>query len=329
MGIMCVSGSHLYGTNLPSSDRDFKCIYVPTLQSLVFGEGIRNKKALPSGKASGDKMSAEEIETEYIPVQTFINDLYGGQTYAYELAFALDSTNGLVWPESEQDDDLLQRLINFCNQMRSQHLFGSTRAMTSYAMTQAEKYGLKSSRYKKLRDAHAFFSSFDRSAVINTLDLSQGLAEGFFKSVAQISKNDKHGIIPGIVVNHLKFPWTVTCGTVVDSLKSNLSSYGERSIVSSSSCADLKAIMHAVRICKQAIEMLETNALVFPVKHAEFLKGIRLGAVSVDEAKAVFEADMDRLIELEDSYSRVDETQRYAKFTELRQEFLFSLYGLQ
>ena len=38
---LCKFGSHLYGTNTPESDEDFKGVYLPTLEQCITGDHPR------------------------------------------------------------------------------------------------------------------------------------------------------------------------------------------------------------------------------------------------------------------------------------------------
>ena len=37
--MLCQAGSHLYGTNIPNSDRDFKAVHIPGYKDILMGSG--------------------------------------------------------------------------------------------------------------------------------------------------------------------------------------------------------------------------------------------------------------------------------------------------
>jgi len=86
-------GSHLYGTNSETSDHDFKAVYLPELQDLLLCKslGVKRYRFDKDGNTigDGDTMPADGYEAEHTPVQKFVRDFLGGQTYAVETVFAV------------------------------------------------------------------------------------------------------------------------------------------------------------------------------------------------------------------------------------------------
>jgi len=83
-------GSKLYGTSTPTSDTDEKVVYIPELNDLLLCKtpGIFKRRFDAEGRQLNDneKMADNGVETEYIPLQRFVRDFVGGQTYALEIA---------------------------------------------------------------------------------------------------------------------------------------------------------------------------------------------------------------------------------------------------
>lgn len=80
-------GSHLYGTNTPTSDVDMKYIYLPSLDDMLIGKKAETK-VVKTNTVKNTRNSAEDIDEEFIPVQQFARHFVEGQTYALELAYA-------------------------------------------------------------------------------------------------------------------------------------------------------------------------------------------------------------------------------------------------
>jgi len=60
--------------------------------------------------------------------------------------------------------------------------------------------------------------------------------------------------------------------------------YGRRSqAAAEANGADYKAMMHALRISGEAIELIETGHITIPLKETEYLIRVRKGEVSTDE----------------------------------------------
>ena len=66
-----VFGSHLYGTSSPSSDKDFKGVYVPTLDQMKLG---RFPKSINENTKlnSSEKNTSEDTDTETYSLHYFL-----------------------------------------------------------------------------------------------------------------------------------------------------------------------------------------------------------------------------------------------------------------
>lgn len=91
-------GSHLYGTSTPSSDVDYKVLYLPSIDLVLMGHRIANFKTRfnADGTIITDHkapMPPNGWEIEYIALQTFLSDYFAGQTYAVEMLYGLFANN--------------------------------------------------------------------------------------------------------------------------------------------------------------------------------------------------------------------------------------------
>lgn len=87
----CLFGSGLYGTKTPTSDRDVKHVVLPELNDLLLGKKVTNT-VKKTNKLANTKNTEDDVDEEFIPLQVFAQDFMMGQTYAIELAFAVDNT---------------------------------------------------------------------------------------------------------------------------------------------------------------------------------------------------------------------------------------------
>lgn len=97
-------GSHLYGTNIDTSDYDYKHIALPSLNDMLIGKPLQNvvKQTNTDGKNSN-----KDVDNEYIPIQIFAKHFLEGQIYALEIAFSnKDSHCGLF---SQFNQELIKR----------------------------------------------------------------------------------------------------------------------------------------------------------------------------------------------------------------------------
>src|ERR1035438_5626454 len=119
-------GSKLYGTNTPSSDVDLKHVILPNLNDLLVGKKVQNivKK---TNTEKNTRNSSEDVDEEFIPVQVFAHDFLDGQTYALELAYAVEFTEA-----GQILHDPLFR--GFCRELRNQFLTSNMSALIGYSV---------------------------------------------------------------------------------------------------------------------------------------------------------------------------------------------------
>lgn len=127
-------GSHLYGTNTPDSDLDYKGVYLPRVEDLILGRA-QNIVSLKRPKLPGEKNTTGDVDREYMSLQKFIKLACEGQMVAIDMLHAHESKwelSSWVW------DELRARRQEFYSRNMS--------AFVGYARRQAAKYGVKGSR---------------------------------------------------------------------------------------------------------------------------------------------------------------------------------------
>lgn len=302
-------GSHLYGTNGPTSDLDFKVVCLPSLVDLLKNTQQKNRKVLPEGKKDGEKMNKDEAEYEYIPLQVFLNDFFNGQTYALEIAFAV--MQGKFTAMDTRDTHELEEWINM---LVGLYLTSNVKKMVGYAVSQSQNYGLKTERYTVLRDAIAIVQSYLDTQATNAgflasvqvaqnvrLDAAPSLVERLVelkhvKCCEILNGSGGTAMAPAIEICGKQFPLTTAVSTVLRSITSLLNTYGDRVKKYDGEGVDWKALSHAIRITEQVLELSKTGFITFPRPNAAYLKSVKDGEVSIEEATAVL---TDRFNELD------------------------------
>ncbi len=294
-----LTGSHLYGTATKTSDYDYKVVVLPALNDLLLNKRITNYKEKPEGMKASDKMVAGETETEYIPLQTFFNDFFSGQTYALELAFA--TAQG----KHDARDGLWLATSSICSQMIERFLTRNVQKMVGYAVAQSRLYGLKTERFTSVKvfvnTVEDHFIPELGKAQAEKLMRTQKLQDSpmllekllMLEHVKEATlKNAKGGMAdaPALDVCGKLFPMTNTWATVLASMKTTLSNYGNRVADFEGEGVDWKALSHAIRITEQVLELSETGKLTFPRPNADFLLAVKKGKVPLEEANAYLES---------------------------------------
>jgi hypothetical protein len=179
-------GSKLYGTSTPTSDRDIKHIVLPSLDDLLLGKKLE-AKVKKTNKVEHTRNSADDIDEEFIPLQIFARHFVEGQTYAIELAFAVEGTHAeqeifdsrgrvtrsipfrgegspMVAIRDVQFDCTAYEdpmFLVFVRELREKFLTSNIKAMMGYVVNQASLYSFKGERLNATRELLAIFNNID------------------------------------------------------------------------------------------------------------------------------------------------------------------------
>lgn len=284
-------GSHLYGTNTPTSDFDFKIITLPPIEDLLLGLrlSVHKRKYDERGERLSEEVSmpAGGWEEEIIPVQKFVTDFMTGQAYAVEVAFA----------QLRREDSPFTEL---CGLLTSRFLHKNVNGMVGFAVKQTFDYVRRGERYNS---ALRVLECID---VLQREFLGTGLAVRLSTELATLQKfKHESGTVMDWIALHsaLELGTSTNQRTVMRTLKLNgreyletttlqnfrtaveklRDQYGERSTRAASTDVDWKSLSHAVRVYNQVIELLQTKRIAFPRPNAEELTRIKKGEVPIEQ----------------------------------------------
>lgn len=326
-------GSKLYGTNTASSDTDNKVVYVPALGDLLLG------KKLPIFKerhdAEGNElgvnatMPPDGVETEFFPVQTFVRDFVGGQTYALEMAHAY-LRNGP--PERGFGYNMEKPVYDFVREMVDRFTNAEVYSMVGFAMKQTFDYV---KRGERLNETKRVLEVVDRYMGKDVRLDTEFNGAPLYKLIAAQAGLETELLTNGtkptqsLKMNGRNYMETTTLEHFRNQLVKVIDSFGERSVQASLTAVEHKSLSHAVRVYQQAIELLDTGKITFPRPNAEFLLSVKQGKEDLETVKAL-------LAQLDDEVQAKIKTSTLQKKTkELQDEAeawllakLFELYEL-
>lgn len=265
--LKCVYGSHLFGLDTPTSDKDY---YV------IFKEDIRNI-VLQKGK---DCWTENQNNTQHKELRKFLRDAMTGQTYAIELLFApvhfqLESSD--TWKEVVDNRD---KLI-------SQNL----RPFLGYAHGQAQKYTGRTRNFEELKVALDVMKQYKQGQLLSEVE-GLTFSEKIYEKIVTFGNGntDKY-----IVFFHKEFPLNAKLSTVIPSVQKYVDEYGDRTKFYSSKQYDCKAFSHALRLCYMLEELMTTKNISFPVVNKDFLLAVKLGEVSYETVQSELEKSLQRI----------------------------------
>lgn len=288
-------GSHVYGTNVPTSDLDYKGIFLPSGYNLVIQRAAKHGSSTTKEDPT-KKNQAGDIDEERFSVQQYLKLLLDGQTAALDMLFTPASFYiGQVDPI-------------WCNilQNRSKLIHSGTAAFVGYCRQQAAKYGVKGSRvqamrrmlevlapledYKRLDDYEAGFASVvaDYEAEMKAQGRENDKAPyliQFTYCKSQKGEPEKH-----LEVCSKKVPMHATVKYTREIFTRIFNEWGERAkLAEKNEGIDWKATMHAVRVAGEAHELLMTGHITFPRPDAHVLLKIRKGELPYKEVELMIE----------------------------------------
>ena len=277
-------GSHLYGTDTPTSDLDYKSVYIPCASDILLQrvKGSVGHKLKPH---EGLKNDSGAVDDEAYSLQRYLGLLAEGQTVTIDMLFApAPVISTPLWDLIRENKDRL--------------LTKRSVAFVGYCRTQANKYGIKGSRVSAAKNAAEFFSEHMLSSgtTAKVGDIEPLLSDLINEHTRVLTKETTPG----------KFETYFECCNRMVGFKNTLKEaagiytriyeeYGKRArLAQSNEGIDWKALSHAVRVASEALELLLEHTVTFPLKNAAHVLDIKQGRISyqevADEIESLLEA---------------------------------------
>lgn len=264
-------GSHLYGTDTPKSDLDYKGIFQASLEDIILKKDKHVHCESTKKSNAGYKNSPDDIDTEFKELREFLREAMAGQTYALDMIFSTSN----MWEETSQE-------WNFIVQNRQKLLSKNVQPFLGYIRQQTAKYGLKGARLSELQRVLKYFEQKPEKETVG--EHIEGLELSEFVSICELSQPRPHGEAPinekYLEVLGKKFQFKTQIVNLIKPLRKFDEQYGGRSrMAAKNEGVDWKAVSHAFRCSFQLIELAENQFIQFPLKEAEFLKQVKTGMI--------------------------------------------------
>jgi predicted nucleotidyltransferase len=281
-----IFGSHLYGTNVPTSDKDYKQIHKCSVKDILLGKDQMN---ITNNTNKKEKNTADDIDFESKELRQFIKDCLGGQTYALDLLFTPES---LYIQTSKTWDEIL----TYRNRLVTNNLM----PFMGYVKSQAYKYSKKGAT---LSDIETVLQLFKKKA-FKSARLQDTLTQSDLVGLTSVKINNKWNKSTKmnedyLVVGTSEYPMGRQVADVEKSVQSKYDEYGERAkMAQDMDGVDLKAFYHAYRICWELEELLTEHKITFPSKNVGFLREVRAGKYKKDYLESFLTEEIERVTEL-------------------------------
>jgi hypothetical protein len=263
-------GSHLYGTNTPQSDEDYKAVHIPSASEILL-QRVRGSVCSKRDKREGEKNFVGEVDEESYSLQRYLGLLVEGQTVAIDMLFA---------PVPLHSSDVWE----YIRANKHRLLTNKSAAFVGYCRTQANKYGIKGSRVAAARDAAVLFKdALDRlghqAKVSEIADQLSVLAGEHTQIVTQVVNRDGD-LGTFLECCNRKAAFTGTIKQAYEMFAKVYESYGNRAqLAQQNEGIDWKALSHAVRVGEEALELMSTGQITFPLRNASAILAIKQGQI--------------------------------------------------
>lgn len=274
-------GSHLFGTDTPQSDLDFKAVHVPAARSILLGRA-QNVLTWNTKVEAGARNRPDDVDRESYSLQKYLHLAAEGQTVAMDMLFA---TEAMMMREPSQIWREIQR-------ERGRLITSRAASFVGYCRTQANKYGIKGSRMATARAAvELLASALDKWPAHTELGMIGDELAAFVEgrehcSLVEIEQHVNAGAnrpvskkLWHLEVCNRKCPLTFSIKKAYEIYKGLFDEYGKRALAAEKNdgVTFWKALSHAVRVARECIELLTTGQITFPRPERDRLKAIKTG----------------------------------------------------
>jgi len=267
-------GSHLYGTATPESDLDIKAVYLPEARDILL-QRVPAAVSVHREKAKGEKNTAEDTDFEAYSPAKFLSLLAEGQTVALDMLFAPNAMIlGVPHPVWVEIKALAPRLFS-----------RKTTAFVGYCRQQARKYGVKGGRLTAVRAALEGLLAIEETYGSNAkLEVAAAevralAAEHALLDVIEVPETTGY-MATYFDVAGKKAIFSASIKGARAIAEGLFNEFGDRTrAAEANQGVDWKAMSHAVRIARQAVEFLETGQVTLPRPEAAHLLAIKRGEV--------------------------------------------------
>lgn len=275
-----VAGSHLFGTNTETSDKDYKGVFIPSADDILLGRGKDTRTS--STGSDHSKNTANDVDVELYSLSKFMTMLSNGDTAALELLFTPDH---LILEKTTEWD----AIKNYQTDLISKSIGN----IIGYARSQVNKYGVRGSRVGELKELLPKLKELDKNnpnmklkTVWDEIVQLLGSFEHIKTAELDCTTSKDNLKVPAIDILGKKFDHHTQLSFLCKRVSEMYKEYGQRSREASvNKGQDYKAISHAARVMFQAKELLTTGHITIPLKSDDLkvIMDIKLGKLDYKE----------------------------------------------
>lgn len=287
------AGSHFFNLNSPTSDRDYRGIYMPSPKEFYEGESRRrfHERKTSPGNKTGVKNTADDTDFYLFSFTFFLDLLKRGDFNCMEL---LHAPADKVLIDSEE-----MRVLSF---MRKSLLVNDISAFLGFIKKEYRRYGVNINHYKIQEDLANFLDQYPPHTRLR--DIWKDIEE-YGKDDSQIifttSLTGKNNRVPTVKIAQRFYQNTVTVDYVVKAIRTRLKRYGHRQKNMAKSGVEFKGLYHALRLIYEANDLFDHGEFKIPFNEERYntLKSIKNGKMPQDDIFNLIDTEIDKLYDRE------------------------------
>jgi len=303
-------GSHLYGTNTPTSDEDFSGVILPTENQLFGFERLEQIDESIKSKDKFGKNKKDAIDCVYYELRKFCK-------------LAIDNNPNIIEQLFVNTDNLIFSNTYGQELLKYNYLFpyvGLKTKFLAYAFSQKHKMIIRSDNFYSLENAYEYLTTNINK---EDEDYRQKLL------IEVLPKNLPFFVLKGnnIQCGDLNFQKHFMIRKVYKMIEDRLSKVTNRKELLLKHGYDCKFASHLIRLMVEGIELLKTGYLQFPLKDKELLLDIKMGKYKITDILNMsdeYEKEINSITDI-----KVSTIQNYNEIQTIVKNIIKNYYGVK
>ena len=253
-------GSHLYGTNTPTSDEDFSGVFVAPEEYYLGLNSVEEVDFSVVSKREDGKNNPDAVDRKFYEFRKFVRLSLENNPNVIEQLFVNEPNLLFV-------NDLGRELLSH------RHMFlhrGLKHKFLGYGFSQKHKMIIRTDKFYELKNALDWMKDFNKPDTYMVELKEKGLPFMVFKQ--------KH-----VTIGDLDFELTRQLRWVQKKVEERLSKVGNRKELYLEKGYDTKFASHFLRLLIEGMELLETGDLQFPLRDRQLVLEVKEGKWNLNE----------------------------------------------
>lgn len=260
-----IHGSKLYQLDGPTSDTDYKSIFLPDAKDCLLMRATKNENI---------KIKEENSEYEGFCLQSFLTLAARAEDVAITMLHASDD-------KILEDSEIYKYLRENRAMFYTKKMVGSL----GFAKNMALKYGYRADRMLAVEKVQSVLSKSIEKGFARLWQIWDDLPDGEYIYRGDDSRNNNKDNRYYEVAGK-KLQATVDVQYAFDIIDKLYNSYGDRvKIAKSMGGNDLKALSHSFRVGYQLKRIYTEGDLFYPLKETDFIKDVKYGKLNYVDDK--------------------------------------------